>query len=1017
MKPTLIAIAAMLICAAPASAAPASLGIRDSFRVGSEGVLCTAQWRGTDAALKTMFDRGYAIVCRDAASAVGRVFAFQGRASDPVARITTGRTDGLVCDAPLPVEISDLPGAKLARCRLASTGLNHFIYMVQRNADLFVAEGLAGYDSALRLALRSLVLDRELPGVVDVAATEAGDPAAFARVQAGNLDPDDALAQGYLRNNAASFAEAAEFFDLLVERNRASAAGFTRSSEYLANEALQQSNLGNFAEADTLFERARRLADPSDQLVFRFLRNFQAIHELNRARPDAALRRLTTATPLGDIAGLEAARLAKGYIDHPIAQRLNGDEDSIARLTGVGARLSAEERAAILDAQALYLKGAALRLSGQSAEARAALSRAIETFGGVRGGRVASIAWLKSGSLTELAAIAESEGKSAEARTALTQAVAIYAVEHPASAALLAARARLAALLARQGDREGAIALFRIIVGAAPATPGAAQAIRPLIGPYLALLDTRGGAADTADFFAASQMLARPGVAQTQAVLARELSGGSDEAAALFRQSLTLSRDIVRADVDIGRIASGAAGASTEPAVLAAARDRREALGRDQTDVLARLAAYPRYRVVVGNVPTLADLQAVLKEGDAYYKTVLVGDDAYGLFVTRRTARSFRLGSSVADLNASVAAIRDSIVRVENNQTVTYPFDVRASRALYLSLFGSVEAELRASKHLIFEPDGPLMQLPVTLLIAEQAGIDAYLKRAALGDADAFDMTGIAWLGRDHTVSTALSPRAFMDVRALAPSKGNRPFLGFAANAVPMVQNAAFVSGRDACDWPLAQWGRPIVDNELRIAARLLGAGGSDVVTGAGFSDDAILARADLRDFRVIHFATHGLVTAPRPDCPAEPALLTSFGRGESDGLLSFREIFDLRLDADTIILSACDTAGMATLSATRAAGVATGGNFALDGLVRAFIGAGARAVVASHWPVPDDFDATATLMTGLYANPGITGIGEALRGAQMHMMDNPVTSHPYYWAAFAVIGDGDKPVTTVADK
>ena len=95
------------------------------------------------------------------------------------------------------------------------------------------------------------------------------------------------------------------------------------------------------------------------------------------------------------------------------------------------------------------------------------------------------------------------------------------------------------------------------------------------------------------------------------------------------------------------------------------------------------------------------------------------------------------------------------------------------------------------------------------------------------------------------------------------------------------------------------------------------------------------------------------MVTARAPKCAAQPALLTSFGGNGSDGLLTFREIFDLHLDADLVILSACDTAGKASAAATQQAGLATGGDVALDGLVRAFVGAGGRLVIASHWPVP----------------------------------------------------------------
>ncbi len=136
---------------------------------------------------------------------------------------------------------------------------------------------------------------------------------------------------------------------------------------------------------------------------------------------------------------------------------------------------------------------------------------------------------------------------------------------------------------------------------------------------------------------------------------------------------------------------------------------------------------------------------------------------------------------------------------------------------------------------------------------------------------------------------------------------------------------------------------------------------------------------------------------------------MTSFGEDGSDGLLSFREIFDLNLDADVVILSACDTAGMATAAASREAGIVGGGNYALDGLVRAFVGAGARSVVASHWPVPDDFDATQRLIQGMISGQAEEGLSPSLGEAQRDLMDDPLTSHPFYWGAFIVLGDGTK--------
>ena len=1004
------AIAAAILAffaGAPAAAAPVSLKLADSFRIGSGGVLCTAQTT-TDAA-GTMFDRNYLVVCRDAATPVGSLRALRGPSDAALHRILTGRKDNAVCAAAAtPAGLLDVPTAVRRECRLGS-GLIYVVYNAVLGNTTYVAEGFAGYDSALRIGLRSVALDRRVTGDVEVAATGAGDPAAFARVQAGSLDADQALAEAYVRNNSGSYAEAAEFFDSLVERSGQGGTGSTRSAEYLANQALQQSNLGNFAEAAVLFDRAAQVADPSDPVILRILRNFRAMHQLNRGRDEAALAELkVTALDVRDVRS--QTRVAAGYIDQPIAQKLNIDDAAVARLGGVDGRLTVAERATTLDAQALYLQATVLRQQGRYDESRAMLGNAMTMLGGIRQGRLRSASWLRSATLTEIALISEAQNQPAAARTALEQAVLLYRIEYPASASLLAAQARLAALLARQGERDAAITMFREIVRSSPTTPGAADAVGVLVRPYFDLLAARGGDAAT-DFFAASQILARPGVAQTQAVLARELSGGSDAAAGLFRQSVTLSRDLVRAEVDIGRLSAKSELSGDDAANLAAARESRATLGRQQTVVLAQLAEFPRYRVIANDIVTLADLQAKLRPGEAYYKLMIVGDAAFGLTATQKTAEIVRVGATAAELTTMVATLRSTIVTFENGRAATYPFDAPLARRLYVALFGPVDAAIKASSHLIFEPDGAMLQLPVNLLIVDQPSLDAYEKRAATATGDPFDMTGVGWLGRSRIVSTAVSPRAFLDVRAIAGSKGAKAYLGMGENAIPAALPATGLA-TDPCAWPLAQWRNPIAATELRIGAETVGRGNSDVLTGAAFNDTAIDDRTDLKTYRVIHFATHGLVTAPRPECPARPALLTSFGSGASDGLLTFKEIFDLRLDADTIILSACDTAGTATRAATREAGVATGGNSALDGLVRAFVGAGARAVIASHWPVPDDYDATKTLITGLFSQvPGIS-VGEALRVSEVRLMDAGQTSHPYYWSGFAIIGDAAKPLS-----
>ena len=150
----------------------------------------------TDRALADMFDRGYAIICRDAAVPVGQVYALRTRGGDPVARLAALRADRVVCEPPATGEVEGLGTVETSSCRLASADVAYRVYVRRAGNVVYVAEGLGGYDSAFELALRSVVADREVEGEVSVATTGAGDPAAFARAQAGSLDPPARAGRG-----------------------------------------------------------------------------------------------------------------------------------------------------------------------------------------------------------------------------------------------------------------------------------------------------------------------------------------------------------------------------------------------------------------------------------------------------------------------------------------------------------------------------------------------------------------------------------------------------------------------------------------------------------------------------------------------------------------------------------------------------------------------------------------------------------------------------------------------------
>ena len=139
----------------------------------------------------------------------------------------------------------------------------------------------------------------------------------------------------------------------------------------------------------------------------------------------------------------------------------------------------------------------------------------------------------------------------------------------------------------------------------------------------------------------------------------------------------------------------------------------------------------------------------------------------------------------------------------------------------------------------------------------------------------------------------------------------------------------------------------------------------------------------------------------PSPDCLSEPALAVSVTDGAGDPLLTAREIRGLKLDAQLVVLSACETAGPAVRGE-----IGAGGD-SLSGLARAFFAAGARAVMASHWAVFSE--QTEDLTVAMYDEIGANNanFATALRSAQTKLRSDPKTSHPIYWAAFVVIGDG----------
>jgi len=152
--------------------------------------------------------------------------------------------------------------------------------------------------------------------------------------------------------------------------------------------------------------------------------------------------------------------------------------------------------------------------------------------------------------------------------------------------------------------------------------------------------------------------------------------------------------------------------------------------------------------------------------------------------------------------------------------------------------------------------------------------------------------------------------------------------------------------------------------------------------------------RDGLTRFRLLHFATHGLVDPRRPEMSGLILSLIDRNGRRQDGYLRLGDIYKMKLSADLVVLSSCESALGKDLEAE-----------GIIGLPRGFLYAGAKSVIASLWKVNDE--ATAKLMAALYTRiqKGETP-SSALRGAQLEMLQDRQWSNPYYWAAFALQGE-----------
>lgn len=423
----------------------------------------------------------------------------------------------------------------------------------------------------------------------------------------------------------------------------------------------------------------------------------------------------------------------------------------------------------------------------------------------------------------------------------------------------------------------------------------------------------------------------------------------------------------------------------------------RQAEAKDESLQQRLQAEFPKYmRLSTPGALTADEVARLLRPGEALVTLIPTAQSVWVLFVKSGDISLRRARLNLRELDQRVRALRATLEPVDG---APRPFDVATAAQLYADLLGPFAGQLAGVKHLIVVPFGPLLSLPLGLLVT---------RSPAAVTAD--DYRQVPWLAREMATSVLPSMTSLRDLRDKAGrSAAPKPFIGFgdpifagaAGNTRGVAAAADFCREGQSADLEVLKDLPRLRETagELADIARTLGAGRESVILGLDASETRVRSMA-LDEYRVVAFATHGLLPS-EIRCQSEPSLVLTppaTASPKDDGLLDASEVAQLKLDADWVLLSACNTA--------RADGKL--GGESLSGLAQAFFYAGARALVASHWAVASQPTVQLTTgMFGIYTREPAVGRAEALRRSQLALAANKDTSHPFFWAPFVLVGDG----------
>lgn len=778
----------------------------------------------------------------------------------------------------------------------------------------------------------------------------------------------------------------------------------------LGNLAALYKEQGRFSESEPLFRRAMeaservRGAEHPNTLI--------AISNLATAYSD--LRRYSEAEALYRRA-LEASERVLGR-DHPSTlitlanlATLYGDQDNFAEAEPLYRRvLEASERVRGRDhpnTMTLVNNLAGFyEEQGRSAEAAPLLQRALETRRRVLG---SDHPYTLRSAVELVSNYLDRPSPSAEVMTPARLLLAGLRRRRDAGGAEQLARV--------QRDREASTAAQRFILFADSAWSAAASLPDQRNGlraeSFEALQDAIVGAADRS----IAQQAAR-----------RYASGRSGHLAALLVERQQAEDEWSQIDSDIA--GSFADGPSSTVDRRAALRTRLEQVQSriGAIDAQLRVAAPDYFSLIRPTTVDVAAAQALLAPDEALlltvpsaYGTHIVAVTRDGILWHRSEWNAARVGHAVQQLRWDAAQSNGTAEQIAAEELAILNgrprrFDRATAYALYQQVVAPVAAVLRGKRQIYVAAGGTLATIPFALLVTAPPTGD---------DDNAEALRNTQWFGDEVSLIHIPSVQSLSLLRraAAVPSHVD----GFFGVGDPVLNGVAQSRGRGvtrsaAVATRMFRPGRtrdggPVIDLavmremarlpgtalELEAVRSALGAPRSSLLLDTRATEANVRA-ADLSNARILLFSTHGLTASQAAGVNEAGLVLTPPGEAldGNDGFLAASEVTTLRLNADWVILSACNTA-----TGEQGEG--------LGGLARAFFYAGARNLLASHWPVSDDVAPiliTRTLTLERGGTPRAEAFRLAMREIRMdnsHDAINQSWAHPFYWAPFVLVGDG----------